>query len=76
MPRAILSNADERQKYLIDLFKTTYFKDTIEHNNLRKAEILNDLFETLSSMCGQLLNSDNIANTFVVKQKLILIGIQ
>lgn len=70
MPLAVLKNDEQEKKdYLINLFKTTYYKDIIEHNNLNKSESLDELCSILSNECGNLINSEKIANTYKSKKK-------
>ena len=64
MPLAVLKEEEERKQYLINLFKTTYFKDILEHNKLIKSESLDELCNIISGCTGDLLNSLKIANTF------------
>ncbi len=73
MPLAILKNSSsEKREYLESLFKTTYFKDILEHNGLKKSESLDELCNILSSSTGSLINSEKIANTYrSVKHELL-----
>ena len=64
MPLAVLKGETERKDYLINLFKTTYFKDILEHNKIIKSELLDELCNIISDCTGDLLNSEKIANTF------------
>lgn len=64
MPLAVLKAESERKNYLINLFKTTYFKDILDHNKLTKSESLDELCNIISDCTGDLLNSEKIANTF------------
>jgi len=64
MPLAVLKNGEERKEYLKKLFELTYFKDIIEHNNLRRTSSLDELCNILSSSTGELLNAIKIANTY------------
>ena len=64
MPLAVLKDELERKDYLINLFKTTYFKDILEHNKIIKTELLDELCNIISDCTGDLLNSEKIANTF------------
>ena len=69
MPLAVLSGEDEREQYLKNLFKATYFKDILERNKLRKEEALDELCTILSSCTGEFLNVEKIANTFESRTK-------
>jgi predicted AAA+ superfamily ATPase len=65
MPLAVLKESEEeRREYLKGLFETTYFRDIVEHNRLRKSESLDELASIISSTTGSLLNSEKIADTF------------
>ncbi len=69
MPLAVLKKDEEKKEYLRGLFETTYFRDIIEHNNLRRGEELDELCNIVSSATGELLNSEKIANTFLSVRK-------
>lgn len=72
MPLCVLKEENEKKEYLISLFTTTYIKDILEHNKLKKSESLDELCNIISSLTGELLNSEKIANTFkTVKKELI-----
>ena len=64
MPLVVLKSENEKKEYLKGLFETTYFRDIIERNNLRKSESLDELCDILSQSTGQLINSEKIANTY------------
>ena len=64
MPLAVLKDEEEKKEYLKSLFETTYFRDIIERNHLKKSEALDELCDIISTMTGELLNSEKIANTF------------
>lgn len=64
MPLAVLKDADNKQSYLKALFETTYFRDIIERNHLKKSEALDELCNIISTSTGDLLNSEKISNTF------------
>ena len=65
MPLAVLKKSeDDKKEYLKNLFDTTYFKDIIEHNKLKRSESLDELCNIISEQTGQLLNSKKIADTF------------
>ena len=64
MPLAVLKKENEKKEYLKGLFETTYFRDIIEHNSLRKSESLDELCNIISTQTGELLNTDKIANTY------------
>ena len=64
MPLAVLKDEEEKNDYLKSLFETTYFRDIIERNHLKKSEALDELCDIISAMTGELLNSEKISNTF------------
>ena len=64
MPLAVLKSEDDKKDYLKGLFETTYFRDIIEHNALRKSESLDELCNIISTQTGELLNTEKIANTY------------
>ena len=64
MPLAVLKSDEEKKEYLKSLFETTYFKDILEHNNLKKSEALDSLCNIISEATGQLFNSSKIANIY------------
>lgn len=64
MPLAVLKSEEEKKEYLKGLFETTYFRDIIERNQLRKSESLDELCNILSEATGQLLNAEKLANTY------------
>ncbi len=72
MPLAVLKADEEKRVYLKGLFETTYFRDIIEHNKLKKSESLDELCNIISASTGELLNAEKIANTYrsVKKEKL------
>lgn len=64
MPLAVLKSRDDKRTYLKSLFETTYFKDILERNNLKKSEAMDELCNILSASTGELLNARKIANTY------------
>jgi len=65
MPLAVLKEESEKREYLKGLFETTYFKDILEHNKLKRSSSFDELCNILSASTGSLLNSAKIANTFL-----------
>ena len=59
-----LNNAEDKSKYLKDLFDNTYLNDIIERNNIRKDNVLDATIDILASSVGSLANPQKIANTF------------
>lgn len=55
---------EEKNKYLIDLFKNTYVKDIIERYNLRGDVVMETLIDILASDIASLTNPKKLANTF------------
>lgn len=69
MPEAVLKKTDAaRRDYLVGLFKTLYFKDIVEHNNLRDDLVLGLLTDVLMSSTGSLTNPSKMANTLSTEQ--------
>ncbi len=65
MPLVVLNkNTSEKRNYLKGLFETTYMKDILDHNNLKRSESLDELCNILSELTGELINSEKIANTY------------
>lgn len=69
MPLAVLKDKGEKEEYLKGLFKTTYFKDILERNKLRKTEAMDELCTILATCTGELLNAEKLANTFLSKRR-------
>ena len=69
MPLAVLKDKGEKEEYLKGLFKTTYFKDILERNKLRKTEAVDELCTILATCTGELLNAEKLANTFLSKRR-------
>ena len=65
MPLAVIKKDDEKKEYLKGLFQTTYFRDILERNKLKKSELLEELCNIISTSTGELLNAEKIANTYV-----------
>ena len=65
LPRILSMKTDEQKsKYLEDLFKETYLKDIIEHNNIKNSNELEDLTNMLASAIGSLTNPTKLVKTF------------
>ncbi|MBR3637044.1 MAG: ATP-binding protein [Lachnospiraceae bacterium] len=69
MPLAVLKDDEEKKEYLKGLFETTYFRDIVERNRLRRGEELDELCNIISASSGELLNSERISNTFLNVRK-------
>ncbi len=66
MPLILSKKTDEEKSaYLSNLFETTYLKDIIERNNIKRIDVLNALVNILSSSIGSLTNPAKLANTFL-----------
>ena len=61
--------SQEKKEYLKGLFETTYFRDIVERNHLRRGEELDELCNIISASSGELLNSERISNTFLSVRK-------
>ena len=64
MPLTVLKDYDEKKSYLVNLFQTTYFKDILDHNNLKKSEVLDELCNIISEESGQLINSERLSKIY------------
>ena len=72
MPLAVTKEtAEEKSKYLRDLFTGTYIKDVLErHKITNNVSDLEELLNVISSSVGSLTNPLNLSNTFkTVKKK-------
>jgi len=65
LPPVILQE-DEKQKreYLHSLFETTYIKDIIERNDIKRKDVLDSVINILASSVGSLTNPMNIYKTY------------
>ena len=65
LPRILqFSSADDKGRYLKDLFEKTYMKDVVEKHRIGNDKaVLDDILDVLASSVGSLINPDNIANT-------------
>lgn len=64
MPLAVLKDDNSKKEYLKKLFETTYFKDIIDHNDLKKTDSLDELCNIISASVDGLINSEKISKTF------------
>lgn len=65
LPRILqLPSAEQKAKYLEDLFKETYLKDIVERYNLRGVGELSELVNILASAVGSLTNPTKLERTF------------
>ena len=61
---ALLSNPEEKQKYLRSVYETVYLRDVLQRNNLRNADGMRELVKVLASAMGSSTNTQRISNTF------------
>lgn len=66
MPLAVTKRtAEEKSRYLKDLFTGTYIKDVLErHKIVKESSDLEELLNVISSSVGSLTNPLNLSNTF------------
>ena len=66
LPPVVLQK-DEKQKreYLSNLFETTYLKDIIERNDIKRKDVLDSIVNMLASSVGSLTNPANIYKTYL-----------
>ena len=66
MPYSVmLETAEEKSKYLKDLFENTYLKDILERNNIKRDDVLDSLVDMVASSVGSLTNPKKLADTFL-----------
>lgn len=58
------SSAEQKVRYLEDLFMETYIKDVVGRNRIRNEAVLNDLINVVASSIGSLTNPNKLSNTF------------
>ncbi len=66
---ALLSDKEEKVRYLKNLFKETYIKDIIERYNIRNDLELENLLNIISSSIGSLTNPQKLEKTFQSNNK-------
>lgn len=59
--------AEQKTKYLNNLFETTYLVDICERNNVQRREVLDSLINILASSVGSLTNPLKLSNSFTSK---------
>lgn len=63
---------EEKEEYLLSLFRTVYLSDIIERHHVRNKEELDELTNILASATGSLTNSVKLSKTFKsVKNKAV-----
>lgn len=60
----LLNSAEDKQKYLAEVFETVYLRDVIERNKIKNIEAMRDLVRLLASGIGSPTNIRRMANTF------------
>lgn len=55
---------EEKEEYLLSLFRTVYLSDIIERHHIRNKEELDELINVLASATGSLTNSVKLSKTF------------
>ena len=60
-----MKTAEQKEKYLSDLFKNTYLRDIIERYDLRGDIVMDTLVDILSSNIATLTNPTKLANSFM-----------
>ena len=55
---------EEKEEYLLSLFRTVYLSDIIERHHVRNKEELDELINVLASATGSLTNSVKLSKTF------------
>ena len=69
---ALLSTEEEKKQYLKTVFEATYLKGVIERNHLRNPEGMRKLIQVMASCIGSCTNPNNIVNTFMSGEKLVI----
>jgi predicted AAA+ superfamily ATPase len=65
LPQVVLKQSDEeKNEYLKSLFEFTYLRDIVERYHIKSTEMLDELFNILSSGIGTLTNPTKLAHTF------------
>jgi hypothetical protein len=65
LPQVALKQSDEeKNEYLKSLFEFTYLRDIVERYHIKNTEILDELFNILSSGIGALTNPTKLVHTF------------
>ena len=63
-PVVLQENEKQKREYLASLFETTYLKDIIERNDIKRKDVLDNVVNILSSSVGSLTNPMNIYKTY------------
>ncbi len=66
-PVVLQENEKQKRDYLLNLFETTYLKDIIERNDIKRKDVLDAIVNILASSIGSLTNPSNIYKTYIAK---------
>lgn len=64
-PLVLQTNEKQKREYLANLFETTYLKDIIERNDIKRKDVLDAIINILASSIGSLTNPMNIYKTYL-----------
>ncbi len=64
-PVVLQNNEKQKREYLQNLFDTTYLRDIIERNDIKRKDVLDGLVNILASSVGSLTNPMNIYKTYI-----------
>ena len=64
-PVVLQENEKQKREYLLNLFETTYLKDIIERNDIKRKDVLDAVVNILASSIGSLSNPRNIYKTYI-----------
>ena len=64
-PVVLQNNEKQKSEYLLNLFETTYLKDIIERNEIKRKDVLDATVNILASSIGSLTNPMNIYKTYL-----------
>ena len=64
-PVVLQNNEKQKREYLLNLFETTYLKDIIERNEIKRKDVLDAIVNILASSIGSLTNPLNIYKTYL-----------
>ena len=63
-PVVLQENEKQKREYLHSLFETTYLKDIIERNDIKRKDVLDSVVNILASSVGSLTNPMNVYKTY------------
>ena len=64
-PVVLQENEKQKREYLLNLFETTYLKDIIERNDIKRKDVLDAMVNILASSIVSLMNPMNIYKTYI-----------